>query len=163
LSIPEVGIFLGCDSMFDAGATSSYSCRYPDPGPLVYFYLVGGTVPEGGLPAAGVDAGPLTPLEITGMPFVTPNDPSNSFLMHKMDDDQCTLSNCVVNNVPVLDQLDYPGGPNSPSNWCGQSMPYNAALLPASPACGGSQDCTATPSYARDTVRLWIAQGALNN
>jgi hypothetical protein len=156
--VHNLGIFLGCDITFDAGAGSVNSCAVANPGPEVYADLVGGG-------DAGGDGGPLVPLEITGMPYVTPGDPTKSYIMHKLDGDMCTLTGCNSMNMAVLFQQDPPGslGPGNPPNWCGTSMPLNAELLPAGPACGGSQDCTGAASYARDTVRAWIAQGALNN
>lgn len=70
------------------------------------------------------------------MNLVTAGDPAASFLMHKLDGDQCTLiAECMV-----------PGSfrPN-----CGVFMPYQApTLLPAS---------------LRDTVRRWMRQGAPND
>ncbi len=70
------------------------------------------------------------------MLFVAPGDPANSYLMHKMDADQCTLAAaCAVSPFDYL--LN-----------CGNSMPNGAATLPLA---------------TRDTVRAWIAQGAANN
>jgi hypothetical protein len=161
-AIGTLGIFLGCDNTFDAGATSSYHCNFSDPGPLVYYYLVGGPVPDGGLPLSAGDAGgPLVPLE-TNMPFITAGDPSMSYLMHKIDNDQCTITDCIANNVAVTNQMDTPDMTGLP-NWCGQSMPLNGEVLPAGPPCGDSANCKDISTYTRDTVRLWIAQGAKNN
>jgi hypothetical protein len=157
--VSTLGIYLGCDITVDAGAGSVNSCLVANPGPKVYVDLVGS--PDGG------DAGPLTPLEITGMPYVTPGDPTKSFIMHKIDDDQCTLTGCVAMNMAVGTQMDPPGSVdvfgNTVSNWCGEPMPLNGDLLPAGPACGDSTDCAPAAAYTRDTIRAWIAQGALNN
>jgi hypothetical protein len=70
------------------------------------------------------------------MNLVTAHDPGTSFLMHKMDGDQCTLvSECMM------------AGSYRPN--CGAAMPYQAPdILPAVP---------------RDTVRRWIWQGAKND
>ena len=70
------------------------------------------------------------------MNLVTAGDPIRSFLMHKMDGDQCTLiKECMV------------GASYRPN--CGVFMPYQAPdLLDVS---------------TRDTVRRWIAQGAAEN
>jgi hypothetical protein len=152
--VSTLGIFLGCDDTIDGG-----SCLTANPGPLVYQDLVGS-------PDGGPDAGPLVPLEIKGMPFVTPGSPEQSYIMHKLDNDICTLtSQCVVTNAAVNNEMDTPGslGPGNPPNWCGVSMPLNGELLPEGPACGGSQDCSGAATYSRDTIRAWIAQGALNN
>ena len=70
-------------------------------------------------------------MELTSMPFITASDPSASFLMHKLDGDQCQFnSRCVGGN-------------------CGDLMP--------------SGDDVALPVATRDSVRRWIAQGALDN
>jgi len=45
------------------------------------------------------------------MPFVTPGDPSKSFLMHKMDGDQCAFDSSCTNGT------------------CGVSMPQASPLL----------------------------------
>jgi hypothetical protein len=81
------------------------------------------------------------------MPFITPGDPSQSFLMHKMDGDLCTLTGCVADNAAVTQAGDTPSAAGAP-NWCGTQMPFNLALI--DPA-------------KRDTVRRWIKQGALDN
>jgi hypothetical protein len=70
-------------------------------------------------------------IDLPSMPFVTAGDPSKSFLLHKMDGDQCLFdSQCVT----------LAGNPPG----CGVSMPQDLPLLDV-------------PS--RDTVRRWIAQG----
>lgn len=81
----------------------------------------------------GVEAG-----EDPEMDFIAPNQPGQSYLMHKIDGDQCTLSDeCALS---IYNEY-YPG--------CGASMPFLPhALLPTS---------------LRDQVRAWIAQGAQNN
>jgi hypothetical protein len=66
------------------------------------------------------------------MSFVARTDPTHSYLMHKIDGDQCTLAA----------ECD-PSFPN-----CGHTMPFSGPML--------SED-------ARDKVRSWIRQGALNN
>lgn len=74
--------------------------------------------------------------EDLSMNLVTAGDPAQSFLMHKMDGDQCTLvSQCMMGNS---------FRPN-----CGVFMPYQAPTLLDVPT--------------RDTVRRWIAQGAKDN
>jgi hypothetical protein len=134
------GLFLGCSAQsLDAG--SCYALNL-DPAALadeVYQGLVG----------AG-DAGPNKPIETSSMPFVTAGDPSKSYLMHKLDNDLCNIQDCVMNNTAVAQAMDTPGtaGTNYPSNWCGVFMPYQVSVLEPS---------------KRDTVRRWIAQGAMNN
>jgi hypothetical protein len=70
------------------------------------------------------------------MDVIHAGDPTNSFLMHKMDGDQGTLSRqCVAmaSGTTVL---------------CGLSMPFGNLPL----------DCA-----TRDAVRAWIKQGAMSN
>jgi hypothetical protein len=125
------GIFLGCDM------TTSMNCAVTPPvSPQVYPHLVGAMADK--------------PLEETSMPYITPGDPSKSYLMLKMDDNLCSVTGCTMSNVPVTQAGDVPGsvGANQPPNWCGVFMPYNVTVL--DPA-------------VRDTVRRWIAQGAMNN
>ncbi len=125
------GIFLGCDM-----ATSLTCTVSPPVGPQVYPHLV------------GAEAG--APLETTSMPFITAGDPSMSFLMHKLDNDLCTVPGCVADNIAVAQAGDTPGsrGAGTPANWCGTFMPYNVQVLDTS---------------ARDTIRRWIKQGAMDN
>lgn len=91
--------------------------------------------------SGGVDAATLTALivgvksaEDPAMDLVAPKDPANSFLMHKMDGDQCALGQaCAGTNYST----QYPD--------CGSAMPYLSPVLPVA---------------TRDTVRAWIMQGA---
>jgi hypothetical protein len=74
--------------------------------------------------------------EDLSMNLVTAGDPAHSFLMHKMDGDQCTL-------IPECDRA----GSYRPN--CGVFMPYQAPSI--------------LDVVARDTVRRWIDQGAMND
>jgi hypothetical protein len=69
------------------------------------------------------------------MDLVTASSPETSYLMHKMDFDQCNYA------------ADCAKGSTQYTN-CGLGMPYSDSELPATD---------------RDTVRRWIAQGASNN
>jgi hypothetical protein len=70
------------------------------------------------------------------MLLVSPTDPANSYLMHKMDGDQCTLAQgCATSRFPDLAN-------------CGNDMPNGMATLAIT---------------SRDLVRAWIAQGAADN
>lgn len=69
------------------------------------------------------------------MNLVTAGSTANSYLMHKMDNDQCNFA------------ADCAQGQTQYTN-CGESMPYSDPLL---------------PTDTRDTVRRWIAQGAKND
>jgi hypothetical protein len=70
------------------------------------------------------------------MNLITAGDPANSFLMHKLDGDQCTLR--VECNMPGSNRQN-----------CGNAMPYQAASLLDVPV--------------RDVMRRWISQGAKSN
>ncbi len=65
-----------------------------------------------GADAAEVKAGLLKPSRtLPAMPLVTPSAPAESFLLHKLDDDFCTLPACA-------------------DGACGRSMPSGNPLLP---------------------------------
>jgi hypothetical protein len=69
------------------------------------------------------------------MNVVTASDPANSFLMHKVDWDECTLTaQCAATKTQYTN--------------CGQGMPYSSDQL---------------DQPTRDKIRRWIAQGAKNN
>ncbi|MDP9033654.1 MAG: hypothetical protein M3O50_02520 [Myxococcota bacterium] len=93
-----------------------------------------------GSPAGGTSAA-LVLQQIVGVPstedpsmmLVVAGDPGHSFLMHKVDGDQCTLA-------PMCKGSAFPD--------CGQQMPWNS----------GTIDMT-----SRDAIRVWIDQGAQNN
>jgi hypothetical protein len=77
--------------------------------------------------------------ELPTMNFVTPSDPASSYLMHKVDGDNCTFDKmCSDGTLPYR-----PG-----SATCQGTMPQAGDLLPVE---------------KRDTIRRWIAQGAQNN
>jgi hypothetical protein len=79
--------------------------------------------------------------EVPDMDLIAPGDPANSYLMHKMDDDQCTLT--AECNMGALGSK-YPN--------CGNAMPPVAASSPPKLSVA-----------TRDIVRAWIHQGAKNN
>jgi hypothetical protein len=79
--------------------------------------------------------------EAPDMDLIAPGDPANSFLMHKMDDDQCTLA--AQCNASAL-------GSKIPD--CGKAMP---PVPPSSPP--------KLSAATRDIVRAWIHQGAQDN
>ena len=101
-----------------------------------------------GLPDGGTDAAQVL-AAIVGQPspedpelnIIQAHSPSDSYLMHKLDDDQCQFAKqCNATNNPIWSAPQ--GTP------CGYGMPYQSPIL----------DTT-----FRDTVRRWIAQGAQNN
>jgi len=91
---------------------------------------------DGGIDAAvvlGSIVG-MTSAEDPTMAFVTAGDPEHSYLMHKLDGDQCTLaSECAAS----MFSDDFPN--------CGSTMPFLSPRL---------------PDGTRDEVRAWIQQGA---
>ena len=101
------------------------------------------TLPYLGVPDGSVDPASILQkivgvrsAEDPAMDFVAPGDPGQSYLMHKIDGDACTLAaDCAKSAYPELAQ-------------CGAPMPFEAAMLPAA---------------TRDVVRAWIAQGAQND
>jgi len=93
--------------------------------------------PDGGTDAAVVVNGLVGVLsnENPSMNEVTAGDPDTSFLMHKLDGDECLyMSACASSKTQYTD--------------CGQQMPYSSPPL---------------DEATRDTIRRWIAQGAKNN
>jgi hypothetical protein len=81
--------------------------------------------------------------EEPNMNLVTAGDPTNSYLMHKMDGDACTLAaQCNMGQFKAA----YPD--------CGSTMP-----MPVPPATTSQLLSTSQ----RDTVRAWIKQGAQND
>jgi hypothetical protein len=147
MDIMARGVFLGCTAaQLDAGTCTAMT----DEATEVYNGLVGSSA--------------NVPIEESCMPFVKQGDPTMSYLMHKLDGDQCTLSCCVAKNSAVA-TVEGTQGTVMGSGWCGDQMPYSSSPLPLGPACGGGNTaCTTNPSmYTRDTIRAWIAQGAMNN
>jgi hypothetical protein len=69
------------------------------------------------------------------MKEVTAGSAANSYLMHKLDGDECTLAAACAKGSTIY-------------TTCGANMPFTAASLDVS---------------TRDTIRRWIAQGASNN
>jgi hypothetical protein len=82
--------------------------------------------------------------------LVAPGDPEKSFLMHKVDGDQCTLAAACDSNV--MYRAVYPN--------CGCAMPLSVDGGAGPP---GACDSELLPSAMRDVIRAWIAQGAANN
>jgi hypothetical protein len=93
---------------------------------------------DGGIDAATILTAivGVSSVEDPQMNIVTAGDPANSYLMHKVDGDQCTLA--AQCNAPTATYHSvYPN--------CGSSMP-----LGMSPLSVGT----------RDMIRAWIKQGA---
>jgi hypothetical protein len=91
----------------------------------------GGTDPSKVLPGIiGVKA-----TEDPQLSIVKPSDPSNSYMMHKLDGDQMQFAAECATADPMYAT-------------CGQRMPYAAPML---------------DQATIDMIRQWIAQGAQNN
>jgi hypothetical protein len=92
---------------------------------------------DGGTDAAVVVTGivGVSSPEDPSLSIVKAGDPANSYLMHKLDGDQCQFAaGCAQGQTSYTD--------------CGQQMPYSSSALDQS---------------TRDTIRRWIAQGAKND
>jgi hypothetical protein len=82
--------------------------------------------------------------ELPSMNYVKPNDPDNSYLLHKIENNLNGLTCVPVNMNPIV--ANAPGLPGPPLP-CGYSMPLMSDLV---------------PDFA-SKVRTWITQGALDN
>ncbi len=101
-------------------------------------YLVYLGAPDGGADPVAVLAGLVgkPAAEDPKLSLIKAGDPDNSYLMHKLDYDQCLFAtDCNA----TMNQLFFN---------CGVGMPYQSGALDLP---------------TRDKVRAWIAQGAQNN
>lgn len=132
----------------DVQPTFNASCGLSTPGTCHALQQPGNTTPWlvylGSQPnPSSVDAGQV--LEgIVGKPaqedpsmnIVTAGDPDHSYLMHKLDYDQCQYAtDCNATKNQIFES-------------CGLGMPYQSGIL---------------DEGTRDNIRRWIAQGAKNN
>jgi hypothetical protein len=84
-------------------------------------------------------------LENPSMNYVSPGDPTNSYLMRKLDGALTDIaSQCPTGNALYARY----GSSYAFANGCGSQMPEGLMPLDAT---------------SRDTIRRWIAQGALDN
>jgi hypothetical protein len=113
-------VFLGCNQSL------SVSCSVADPGPLVYPGLMG------------------LSQEDPSMHYVTPNDPTNSYLLRKMENTLSNLTCLPVAMDPIVKNA--PSEPQ-PAQPCGTSMPLGLGTL----------------ADLNLLVRAWIMQGARDN
>jgi hypothetical protein len=138
LQSPNVSFATDVQPIFNGCGTAGATCHgAPNNNPEMTGLIFLGE-PDGGAPASVILPGIVgnkSP-ENPAMNIITAGDPENSYLMHKLDGDQCQFSaNCD-------------GTKNATFANCGVQMPFNGPYL--------SQD-------QRDTVRRWIAQGAKSN
>lgn len=133
LTTPAVSFATDIVPVFQASCSLSSSCHQLQQGGPSLLYLGG----EASKPAdgAGIFAAIVDKpsVELASMMYVKSGDPANSFLMHKLDGDECELaSQCGATPVPS----------------CGEPMPMSGCALAGT---------------TRDKFRRWIAQGAKNN
>jgi hypothetical protein len=136
LTSPTVSFSKDIVPTFNLSCGVSNACHQPPANPAVAGLVLG--LPDGGVPAATVIQNIVgkPALENQNMEIVKAGDPANSYLMHKVDGDQCqyaTTCNATHNAI---------------YNECGVQMPFNSGVLDQS---------------TRDDIRRWIAQGAKNN
>jgi hypothetical protein len=133
LMTPTVSFATDIVPLFQASCSLSSSCHQAKVGGPTGLYLG----PAKGQPAdlAGVYAAVVNKpsVELSTMMFVKPGDLANSYLMHKMDGDQCQFATQCGSQL---------------ASACGVVMPQASCALDGA---------------TRDKVRRWIAQGAKNN
>ena len=120
------------------------SCHASPAGLIPNSLILGGSGDAGTVSNAQIVAGlvGVTSAEDPKMNLVTAGDPTNSFLMHKVDGDQCVAeADCNAGQLA----LAYPN--------CGANMPLN--IPPATLA-----QTMLLPVTERDKIRAWIKQGA---
>jgi hypothetical protein len=122
------------------------SCSLSTPGTCHALQQSGNTTPYLvflGSPDGGIDGSSVLPAlvgkpaaENPSMNLITAGDPEHSYLMHKLDYDQCQFATeCNSTKNPIF-------------TGCGQGMPYLSGIV---------------DNTTRDNIRRWIAQGAQNN
>jgi hypothetical protein len=111
MTAPSVSFKTDVMPLFAASCSSS-SCHGISDSPRGNLFL--GAELKHGADASQVYAGLVKPsAQLPEMPFVAASDPSKSYLMHKLDGDQCMFETSCV------------GGD------CQKSMPYDTAALSA--------------------------------
>ena len=132
----------------DVQPTFNMSCSLSTPGTchalqpagnstpwLVYLGAATGTVDAGAV-LSGLVGKPAA--EDPSMNLITAGDPENSYLMHKLDYDECQFAAECNKQQSVNPQFAE----------CGVGMPYQSGILDPD---------------TRDNIRRWIAQGTKNN
>jgi hypothetical protein len=139
LSSPTVSFANDVYPLFQTSCATSTLCHQGINGSTVpamsLLYLGAGTgAPASDMLLVYVALSAVASHELPSMSYVSPGDPTQSYLMHKMDGDMCQFaSQCAI----------IPASPTA----CGVVMPVPCALA----------------DTQRDVVRRWIAQGATNN
>jgi hypothetical protein len=99
-------------------------------------------------------------IEVPTMNFVTPGDPANSYLMRKMDFALCDLGDKCAAGNPLFNKYNGPDQAYPAPNGCGVGMPPD--LYDDAGAMQPLVDSVGMPTQ-RETVKRWIAQGAMFN
>jgi hypothetical protein len=136
LMSPTVSFSKDIVPTFNDSCGVSNACHQPPANPAVANLVLG--LPDGGVSADMVIQSIVgkNALENKNMEIVKAGDPDNSYMMHKIDGDQCLYSTtCNATGNPIY-------------NNCGLQMPYNSGVI---------------DQTTRDNIRRWIAQGAQNN
>jgi hypothetical protein len=89
----------------------------------------------------------VTAKEDKSMDLVTAGDPQNSYLFHKMSDNQMTLNTGTLASA-CMTTASMCSNCNSSYGPCGATMPYTGEQVPMATLC---------------TIQNWIQQGAQNN
>jgi hypothetical protein len=139
LQSPTVSFANDIQPIFNGScAISGASCHgSPTTNPQTTGQIYLGSV-HGGVPASSIlpKIVDQTSPENGSMNIIKAGDPVNSYLMHKLDGDQCQYSSaCNATMNPLFFN-------------CGIQMPYNSGVL---------------DQGRRDKIRRWIAQGAMAN
>jgi hypothetical protein len=133
----------------------------PPPGNLEFLFVQDHTVPIAMYARQAYDGIVSKPtIEVPTMNFVTPGDPANSFLMRKMDFALCDLADKCAADNPLFNKYNRPDQAYPAPNGCGVGMPPD--LLDDAGAMQPLVDALGMPTQ-RETVKRWIAQGAMFN
>ena len=140
LTTPAVSFAADVQPLFNKSCSISTpgTCHALQPAGNATPYLIFLGAPDGGVDAAEMLSGIVgkPAAEDPKLDIVAPGDPEHSYLMHKLDYDQCQFATeCNATGDPLFFN-------------CGVGMPYQS----------GNADLP-----TRDAVRRWIAQGAKNN
>lgn len=138
LQSPTVSFKTDVQPIFNSCGTAGATCHGSQTNMPEMTGLIFLGEPDGGAPGTTVlngIVGQMSP-ENPQMDIIKAGDPENSYLMHKLDGDQCVYaSNCDNTHNPTFAK-------------CGVQMPFSGPYL--------TED-------QRDSIRRWIAQGAQNN
>jgi len=140
LMSPTVSFAQAVAPLFNTSCSISTpgTCHALQPAGNTTPYLVFLGAPDGGADAATVLSGLVgkAAAEDPNMNLIAAGDPEHSYLMHKLDYDQCQFgAECDATKDPIF-------------SGCGVGMPYQSGILDPD---------------TRDNIRRWIAQGAQNN